>query len=230
MLKRKMLAILLPIVAAATLVGSGFSAWYFGDTVTDLKNDVDIVITAEVGKVGTLTQFNGENGVTPTHLILDQGGYEENFDNPDAGISFGTSATTPITKGLVGATFKFASNETYENLKSAGMGVYVTQTLKIHKTLLNYVELQNEVEFDNKDDTTDENYVIFTKADNTAVTADKNYTIDISTDSGTLKNHLLKYSDKPLSSPLYGSMCNNLKSLDNLIVFSWSAEVKALNI
>lgn len=228
MLKRKMLAILLPTVAAATLVGSGFSAWYFGDTVKGLTNEIDIVITDEVGAVGTLTQFSGENGVTPTHLILDQGGYEENFDNPDAGISFGTSATTPITSGVVGAKFTFTNDETYGNLTSAGMGVYVTQTLKVHKTLLNYVELQNELEFGNKDDTTDENYVIYTKADDTAVTSDKTYTIDISTDRDTLKNHLLKYSNKPEESEVYGTMCSNLERLDNLIVFSWSAEVKAL--
>lgn len=229
MLKRKMLAILLPTVAAATLVGSGFSAWYFGDTVKGLTNDIDIVITDEVGAVGTLTQFSGENGVTPTHLILDQGGYEENFDNPDAGISFGTSATTPITDGVVGATFKFTDEYTHEKLDSAGMGVYVTQTLKIHKTLLNYVELQNEGELGDKDDTSDANYVIFTKADDTAVNSEKNYTIDISTDSDTLKNHLLKYSSsKPINPAGYGQMCSDLESIDNLIVFSWSAEVKAL--
>ena len=228
MLKRKMLAILLPTVAAATLVGSGFSAWYFGDTVTGLANDIDIVITDEVGAVGTLTQFNGPDAVTPTHLILDQGGYK-NLVNTDAGISFGTNATTPITDGVVGATFKFTDEYTYDKLDSAGMGVYVTQTLKIHKTLLNYVELQNEGELGDKDDTSDANYVIFTKADDTAVNSEKNYTIDISTDSDNLKNHLLKYSSsKPINPAGYGQMCSDLKSIDNLIVFSWSAEVKAL--
>lgn len=227
MLRRKMLAILLPTVAAVTLVGSGFSAWYFGEKVTGLTNDIDIVITNKVGAVGTLNQFSGKDGVTPTHLILDQGGYK-NLINTDAGISFGTSETTPITNGVVGATFTFTNNKTYKNLTSAGMGVFVTQTLKVHKTLLNYVALQNEVEFGNKDDTTDENYVIYTKADDTAVTSDKTYTIDIGTDSDTLKNHLLKYSNKPSTSPLYETMCSNLENLDNLIVFSWSAEVKAL--
>lgn len=230
MLRRKMLAILLPTVAAATLVGSGFSAWYFGEKVTGLTNEIDIVITNKVGAVGTLAQFNGENGVTPTHLILDQGGYKDNSDNPNAGISFGTNATKPITKGVVGAAFTFTNDETYDNLTSAGMGVYVTQTLKVHKTLLNYVALQNEAEFGNKDDTTDDNYVIYTKADDTAVTSDKTYTIDIGTDSDTLKNHLLKYSNKPKESGVYKKMCTDLGTIDNIIVFSWSAEVKALNI
>ena len=38
MMKRKFLAVVLPIIGCATVVGSGFGAWYFGE-VTGVNDD-----------------------------------------------------------------------------------------------------------------------------------------------------------------------------------------------
>ena len=56
MMKRKFLAVVLPIVGCATVVGSGFSAWYFSDTLTSGNKESNLVslVTPE-GKEGPLS-------------------------------------------------------------------------------------------------------------------------------------------------------------------------------
>ena len=69
-----MLAILLPTVAAVTLVGSGFSAWYFNQQVTGkITGNVGVDITDAVGDVGTLAATEGAANATESkfNLILD---------------------------------------------------------------------------------------------------------------------------------------------------------------
>ena len=125
MMKRKFLAVVLPIIGCATVVGSGFSAWYFGEDV--VKDDsgsfgIGINVTEEVKAAkGNLkinldaTTIDGDekdDGVEEGddvekekdgRLVLDQGGARN--DSVDSGIMFGkdTSTVTTVTNDKVWA-------------------------------------------------------------------------------------------------------------------------------
>ena len=70
MKKRKILMLTLPLVGVATIVGSGFSAWYFNSTaVTPVDGKIGISITNKTTTTGTLSSDLGS-----AKLVLDQGG------------------------------------------------------------------------------------------------------------------------------------------------------------
>lgn len=97
-MKRKFLAVVLPIIGCATVVGSGFSAWYFGQTTNENGNGsfgLNIDITEEVkDATNSLTISSGVSRFDDYTLLLDQGGYA-NKDNPDSGIMFTNSNPLP---------------------------------------------------------------------------------------------------------------------------------------
>ena len=120
MLKRKMLAILLPAIAAATLVGSGFSAWYFqANEIDGQSTDVSVDVTNEIKDIGTLAKAEGAGYVEPTKIVLDQGGWS-NRGNVDAGITFIDADGTVDEDSKVGATFTFNAG-VYSDLTAAGL-------------------------------------------------------------------------------------------------------------
>ena len=70
MKKRKILMLTLPLVGVATIVGSGFSAWYFDNTDIGTSKNVGITVTEKHVASGTLTTSLTGN----EKLVLDQGG------------------------------------------------------------------------------------------------------------------------------------------------------------
>ena len=73
MKKRKILMLTLPLVGVATIVGSGFSAWYFDSTNIGTSKNVGITVTEKHVASGTLTTSLTGN----EKLVLDQGGSDE---------------------------------------------------------------------------------------------------------------------------------------------------------
>ena len=73
MKKRKILMLTLPLVGVATIVGSGFSAWYFDNTDIGTSKNVGITVTEKHVASGTLTTSLTGN----EKLVLDQGGSDE---------------------------------------------------------------------------------------------------------------------------------------------------------
>ena len=70
MKKRKILMLTLPLVGVATIVGSGFSAWYFNSTaVTPVDGKIGVSITNKTTTSGTLS-----SDLESATLVLDQGG------------------------------------------------------------------------------------------------------------------------------------------------------------
>ncbi len=166
MMKRKILAVVLPIVGCATVVGSGFSAWYFGEggnagspistgvlvteeVKADSKNlSVDTSASTIVANVEP-----EEEGYFDGRLVLDQGG--ANNDSFDSGIMFGdsTDTVTTDTKGkkwafkvsYIGDTDGEGSNLglTLGELYDAGLMITIDISIEIKGNLVNYVEFQS---------------------------------------------------------------------------------------
>lgn len=151
MLKRKILAAVLPVVAAATVVGSGFSAWYFNSiSGYDSDTPVGTIITDEAknGKGLFKVYYNSgdssvgtELGDETVNLILDQGTGTDRVSNVEKGISFQTGTSKTAIKDL---TFRYEiPAEDYNNLISAGLNLKCTFTISLNEKLANYVIIKS---------------------------------------------------------------------------------------
>lgn len=157
MMKRKILAVVLPIVGCATVVGSGFSAWYFGQDVFTGDNgntNVGVEITDEVtASKANLNIDQTATTVTGDRLILDQGG-ARNYST-DSGIMFGaaTATETTATSGekweftvsYVGETQSGETSSvlTIDEIYKAGMRLRFEVSVELKGSLGTYVEFQN---------------------------------------------------------------------------------------
>lgn len=168
MMKRKFLAVVLPIIGCATVVGSGFSAWYFnGDVVngTDGSTSIGIKVTEEVeASEGNLdinldaTTINddtiiGDKKYGP-RLVLDQGGARNN--SVDSGIMFGDETST-VTKATEGKVWAFTVSYdgtlgdtaedplTIDEIYDAGLRIRVEMTVTIDSTLNKYIGYQADL-------------------------------------------------------------------------------------
>lgn len=148
MLKRKFFAVALPLVAGATIVGSGFAAWVFGTQTSsfegpsigvDITNSIDL--TSVKLKVKSFTS-NDQNGTDVTsaskfNIELDQGGHDEtSASSITKGIRIKDNSNKTIDKFEI---YVECSDDSLVNMKLAGFEIKVNTTITFNKTLLNYV-------------------------------------------------------------------------------------------
>lgn len=160
MMKRKFLAVVLPIIGCATVVGSGFGAWYFGE-VTGV-NDTDgfqlgINVSEEVKDASNSLSISGgnqEGALANKVVMLDQGG--QNNNNVNSGISI-VNDTVPAetfniadhVEEIKNVYYEFTVNYTGTNtslskIYDAGMKINVSVTIDfIGASLINYIGLQD---------------------------------------------------------------------------------------
>ena len=162
MMKRKFLAVFLPIIGTVAVVGSGFSAWYFGQggTTQDGFDDAfgvdvtDAVVDAG-GKLVLTT--NGDEGQAfhGKKLWLDQAFADTGDKNyADSGIIFSSNENlTGVRDDITAASdlvftynVKFtedkANNYTLATAYDAGMKLTITFTITLTGGLDDYIQLQ----------------------------------------------------------------------------------------
>lgn len=251
MMKRKFLAVVLPIIGCATVVGSGFSAWYFGETTGARKTDkfgVNIGITAEVDDATDFLSIGGNiKEFDKYKLLLDQGGHS-NKGILDSGIMLTNSVPLPVkVASTTGVDWEFTvtyagGDTTIKELYDAGLQIrfeieinlsadlsyYVgvksdaKVTLKSEEISLNTTELNS---FTTKDNgvTYSTEYVVDGKAlEATDVTYD--FVLDMDTAETTYSNALFEYKLKPQNTKQYTDMCSALN--DETISFVVSAHLE----
>lgn len=164
MMKRKFLAVFLPIIGTVAVVGSGFSAWYFGsDISTSNANDsFNVVVTDEVTQSGNAISIttNADKSGDAFHgqkLFLDQAGRDISRDDySNTGIIFSKSDINSVEDGIAdaqGLEFEFTvsfddtkvKNLTLEQVYDAGMAVTIHFAVSIEGGLADYIELQNGI-------------------------------------------------------------------------------------
>lgn len=160
MMKRKFLAVVLPIIGCATVVGSGFSAWYFGEYVTtgaDGSTAVNVDVTDEIKTdEGNLEFTLDDSSINGTNtLILDQGGAKN--ESLDSGIMFGTSTDTQTT-ATTNKKWKFkmtydgdsgtvdTDDLTIFEVYNAGLRIRFAVSIELTGNLGNYVTFQSNQE------------------------------------------------------------------------------------
>ena len=157
MMKRKFLAVVLPIIGCATVVGSGFSAWYFGE-VTGVKNSsfqLGIDVSEEVDASDSLNISVSKN-LANKKVMLDQGG--QNNKDLNSGISIVNSDVSATTFNIADHVeeisdvyYEFTveytgTNTSLSQIYSAGMKINVSVTIDfIGESLIKYIGLQDNL-------------------------------------------------------------------------------------
>lgn len=151
MMKRKLLAVVLPLVGCATVVGSGFAAWYFGDIEADGANPKAAITSVNVTKEvmsakGLLNLESTTDTVDGQFLVLDQGGIKSDetqgimigtVDDNETKAKSGVDYSFTLTWGSTGDGEKVDLFQIYE----AGMKVQLTVTIELTGNLSNYIEM-----------------------------------------------------------------------------------------
>ena len=161
MMKRKFLAVVLPIIGCATVVGSGFGAWYFGEvTVIKLTDgfQLGIDVSEEVAGLGnnnlTISSSNSESALANKTVMLDQGGPKNT--NVNSGISIVNDTVNAETFNIAdhvadigNVNYEFTvtysgTNTSLSKIYDAGMKINVSVTIDfIGASLINYIGLQD---------------------------------------------------------------------------------------
>ena len=166
MMKRKFLAVFLPIIGTVAVVGSGFSAWYFGTSTSGaakpFSDEINVDITEVVNNEGE-TKLTIDTNAEETEmfhgqdLYLDQGGSDVNGPNyEDSGILFSNKAITGQASDYTAANglfFEFTvsleedalNNLTLERLYDAGMELKIAFKITLPENLAQYIKFQDNV-------------------------------------------------------------------------------------
>lgn len=155
MMKRKFLAVILPIIGCATVVGSGFSAWYFGSTASAKDNSfiIGTHVTEEINSVvGTLSipskDSNATSELNGMNLVLDQGGFGNT--NVNQGIMFAEAEDTPNVVSEKKLDYHFNvefngnANLNLQDVYDAGMELKVTVSFDLGGELSQYIAVKDD--------------------------------------------------------------------------------------
>lgn len=151
MMKRKFLAVVLPIIGCATVVGSGFSAWYFGETASSSGEGINIGtnVTEEINSVAGTLSIPSENSNASTlngmNLILDQGGYKNINDNQGIMFAHGTPSDVSAKDLDYRFNVKFTGNDdlNLQDVYDAGMELKVTVSFDLGGNLSQYIAVKD---------------------------------------------------------------------------------------
>ena len=160
MMKRKFLAVILPIIGCATLVGSGFSAWYFSEAVTGGKDTAGIAVdvTEKVSSNLSISLNRNSNlKDTGTYLILDQGKSTIDDANYDSkGIMFNDSSVDDIVEDkdfdlIIDASYKGnaegAGGLTLERIRDNNLKLVIKIDVQLSNTLAKYIKVKDNTYF-----------------------------------------------------------------------------------
>lgn len=246
MLKRKILAAVLPVVAATTVVGAGFSAWYFGEwSANSSSTSVGVEITdkADSGTGEFKVFYNSETGAPGTEkgssdtikLVLDQGTGSDRITNLEKGISFVLN-TTEDSIELKDLTFRYVIKESdWDALNKAGLQVDLKFQFTLNDSLSKYVQVkqteEGEVDYSfcsgERFTTSDKKTFVVNKQGVSLIPGSGEKYYDIKFDLSTTAeiNKFLEYTDlKPNNSDAYDTMESDLSGLGtNGIDFTFTA-------
>lgn len=229
MVNRKITLGLLALVGGLTIVGSGFSAWYFGDNNLNATSNVDAHVTLLAEGFGKITVEN----LGHVNLQLDQGGYA-NKEALDKGISF-INADLSKRNEAITATYEIESGDSL-NAMNAGLKATFDCTVTLKKEFANYIKFKDTFYTGNSTIGVDtSNNATFKVSKEITFTANKvteEISFNIST-SDDLVNSAFEYKpgmkpqDKIAFEALYALNDTAAKVYQNALTFSYSLNVTA---
>ena len=224
MKKRKILMLTLPLVGVATIVGSGFSAWYFNETTVSTTAKLGVAVTELHVTAGTLTTTLPAGA----KVVLDQGGATKATDLKEL-IYVATESSGNYTKvNSFDVTFSIPTTSA-AGLKDSGIKATLTLTPTVNTTLSTYIDVTTSLITLNKtftlaaDENPGDGWTRSISGDNTLYTT----TVSLpASNAGTLFTY--KTGKKPTTVAAYNAMTTALSSVTEAITFSGSVTFSAL--
>lgn len=158
MLKRKLFAVALPIIAGATIVGSGFAAWVFSQEETTTKG-LGVSITEKLDIDGVSLKFSytkaddvaGTSKIDLTStdkltLVLDQGKGDGNEQGIYFAVTDGNTKNDTLGKLFIDVV---DTNGKIAELDKAGYEVKFGATAKFNSALFDYLTVKTGTSWSN---------------------------------------------------------------------------------
>lgn len=199
-MKKFVLAFGIPVLAVASLIGSGYATWYFNNIVDDVNGKIGVNITPKqvVGAKFQPLVKNTEGNIKDLELVLDQtdktGENDDGMPHNRKGVHF----TGGLTESLIADD---GDNTTTDDKFVSGTSYEITTTITIPSAVATYVN------FTFKGSTASEDGLTLTKV-STYTVEDNQQTHDffnISQDT-TNSDVTVAYADEPSTLDEYKTM------------------------
>ena len=139
MFKRKLLVIIIPVLATSVLVGAGFGAWYFDSSYIRLEKSLGVKVEDKVETFGFIETSLPEDTV----LKIDQGGFFNRDDLTQKICLY--SASTKDNNGIISSfdVNYFISKKDADGLAFNNTVAQLTSTATLNNEVAKYISIIN---------------------------------------------------------------------------------------
>ena len=224
MFKRKLLVIIIPVLATSVLVGAGFGAWYFDSSYIRLEKSLGVKVEDKVETFGFIeTSLPGD-----TVLKIDQGGFFSKEDLTKKICLY--SASTKDNNGIISS---FDVNYYIKSSAAAGLALnntvaQLTRTATLNNNVATYISIIN-----NAMTILESNNVIFDLKPTAIETIDSvdyykyTHTIEVKPSDDTKSpSFIYNVGKKPTTKEEHSKMQNDLSDVTNALTINISLTYK----
>ena len=224
MFKRKLLVIIIPVLATSFLVGAGFGAWYFDSSYIRLEKSLGVKVEDKVETFGFIETSLPDDTV----LKIDQGGFFNRDDLTQKICLY--SAKTEANNGIISSfdVNYFIKKSDADGLAFNNTVAQLTSTATLNNEVANYISIINNamtiLESDN---------VIFDLKPTEIKTIDSvdyykyTYKMEVKpSDAETSPSFVYKDGKKPTTKETHSAMQNDLSGVTNALTINFSLTYK----
>ena len=224
MFKRKLLVIIIPVLATSVLVGAGFGAWYFDSSYIRLEKSLGVKVEDKVETFGFIETSLPEDTV----LKIDQGGFFSKEDLTKKICLY--SALTEANNGIISSfdVNYFIKKSDADGLAFNNTVAQLTSTATLNNKVATYISIIN-----NAMTILESNNVIFDLKPTEIKTIDSvdyykyTHTIEVKPgDDATSPSFIYKEGKKPTTKEAHSKMQNDLSDVTNALTINFSLTYK----
>ena len=224
MFKRKLLVIIIPVLATSVLVGAGFGAWYFDSSYIRLEKSLGVKVEDKVETFGFIETSLPDDTV----LKIDQGGFF-NRDKLTQKICL-YSATTEANNGIISSfdVNYFIKKDDADGLAFNNTVAQLTSTATLNNKVATYISIIN-----NAMTILESNNVIFDLKPTAIKTIDSvayykyTHTMEVKpSDDLTSPSFIYNVGKKPTTKEDHSKMQNDLSDVINALTINFSLTYK----
>ena len=224
MFKRKLLVIIIPVLATSVLVGAGFGAWYFDSSYIRLEKSLGVKVEDKVETFGFIeTSLPGD-----TVLKIDQGGFFNRDDLTQKICLY--SASTKDNNGIISSfdVNYFISKKDADGLAFNNTVAQLTSTATLNDRVATYISIINNAMTISESDN-----VIFNLKPTAIETIDSvayykyTHTIEVKPSDDTKSpSFIYNVGKKPTTKEDHSKMQNDLSDVTNALTINFSLTYK----
>ena len=224
MFKRKLLVIIIPVLATSVLVGAGFGAWYFDSSYIRLEKSLGVKVEDKVETFG----FIETSLPNDTVLKIDQGGFFSKEDLTKKICLY--SALTEANNGIISSfdVNYFIKKSDADGLAFNNTVAQLTSTATLNDKVAYYISIIN-----NAMTISESNNVIFDLKPTEIKTIDSvdcykyTYKMEVKpSDAETSPSFKYKEGRKPTTKEAHSAMQNDLSGVTNALTINFSLTYK----